>query len=157
MVTIKVKYVHIRPSLDALFRRWSIHQVFLPLSSTRDNHMELQVALYKLQLLAQKWSVKSNRSSVTSSWTSALQLAQQELKTQPLKNRDSRVSSPSLSKLSSMDQTAFVIHQFNSSASHSDVHIVILTNQLGDSNISEVQQFTRNHSLNLQVRRIDRP
>jgi hypothetical protein len=34
--------------------------------------MELQIALYKLQLLAQKWSIKSISSL---SWQSALQLA----------------------------------------------------------------------------------
>jgi hypothetical protein len=34
--------------------------------------MELQIALYKLQLLAQKWSIKSVSSL---SWYSALQLA----------------------------------------------------------------------------------
>ncbi len=35
--------------------------------------MEFQVALCKLQLLAQKWSIKSNRNNI--SWHSALQLA----------------------------------------------------------------------------------
>lgn len=38
--------------------------------------MHLQVALCKLQLLAQKWSIKPNRCSMTLlSWQSALQLA----------------------------------------------------------------------------------
>ncbi len=38
--------------------------------------MELQIALYKLQLLAQKWSIKSISSL---SWHSALQLALTEI------------------------------------------------------------------------------
>jgi len=38
--------------------------------------MELQIALYKLQLLAQKWSIKSTSSL---SWYSALQLASNEI------------------------------------------------------------------------------
>ncbi|CAF3548901.1 unnamed protein product [Rotaria sordida] len=55
-------------------------EIFIPLSLTRNNHMELQVALCKLQLLAQKWSIKSNGLSISSiSWQSALQLAYIEI------------------------------------------------------------------------------
>lgn len=39
--------------------------------------MELQIALYKLQLLAQKWSKKST--SLSLSWHSAIQLASIEI------------------------------------------------------------------------------
>ncbi|CAF2415893.1 unnamed protein product [Rotaria sp. Silwood2] len=55
-------------------------EIFIPLSLTHNNHMELQVALCKLQLLAQKWSIKSNACNISSvSWQSALQLAYIEI------------------------------------------------------------------------------
>jgi hypothetical protein len=52
--------------------------------------MELQVALYKLQLLAQKWSIKSNRTSI-SSWHSALQFAFNQIDS-TIHNNENRVS-----------------------------------------------------------------
>ncbi|CAF1039224.1 unnamed protein product [Rotaria sp. Silwood1] len=55
-------------------------EIFIPLSLTHNNHMELQLALCKLQLLAQKWSIKSNGFNISSvSWQSALQLAYIEI------------------------------------------------------------------------------
>lgn len=51
-------------------------KIFLSLSPTSMNHMELQIALYKLQLLAQKWSSKT---VVSSSWHSTFQLASIEI------------------------------------------------------------------------------
>jgi hypothetical protein len=55
--------------------------------------MELQVALCKLQLLAQKWSIKSNRNSSSSlSWHSALQLAYNEINSAISNNNENRVS-----------------------------------------------------------------
>jgi hypothetical protein len=55
--------------------------------------MELQVALCKLQLLAQKWSIKSNRNNILSlSWNSALQSASAEIKSMIRNNNENRVS-----------------------------------------------------------------
>jgi hypothetical protein len=55
--------------------------------------MELQVALCKLQLLAQKWSIKSNRNISSSlSWHSALQLAYTEINSAIHNNNENRVS-----------------------------------------------------------------
>ena len=60
--------------------------------------MELQVALCKLQLLAQKWSVKSNRNSTSSlSWESAFQLAYTQINSAICKNDENRVSTGFLS------------------------------------------------------------
>jgi hypothetical protein len=55
--------------------------------------MELKVALCKLQLLAQKWSIKSNRNNILSlSWNSALQSASAEIKSMIRNNNENRVS-----------------------------------------------------------------
>ncbi|CAF0799933.1 unnamed protein product [Rotaria sordida] len=103
-------------------------EIFIPLSLTRNNHMELQVALCKLQLLAQKWSIKSNGLSISSiSWQSALQLAYIEINSVVQNNNENQTTSN------------FINHDFQ---------IVILTNQLSDSILLEIHRFIQNNYFN---------
>ncbi|CAF3424296.1 unnamed protein product [Rotaria sp. Silwood1] len=67
-------------------------EIFIPLSLTYNNHMELQLALCKLQLLAQKWSIKSNGFNISSvSWQSALQLAYIEINSVIQNNTENQI------------------------------------------------------------------
>ena len=55
--------------------------------------MELQLALYKLQLLAQKWSTKSNGFNIsTVSWQYALQQAYIQINSIIQNSNETRVS-----------------------------------------------------------------
>ncbi|CAF4139439.1 unnamed protein product [Rotaria socialis] len=75
IITTYVGLQHI-PMFGLIVNGQNQSETFIPLSLACNIHMELQLALYKLQLLAQKWSTKSNGfNSSTLSWQSALQLA----------------------------------------------------------------------------------
>ncbi|CAF5209707.1 unnamed protein product [Rotaria magnacalcarata] len=92
IITTYVGLQHI-PMFGLIVNGQNQSETFIPLSLTCNIHMELQLALYKLQLLAQKWSTKSNGlNSLTLSWQSALQLAGIQINSIVQNSNENRVS-----------------------------------------------------------------
>ncbi|UJR23566.1 hypothetical protein I4U23_026554 [Adineta vaga] len=89
LFSIITTYVGIQriPMFGLIVNGQNQSEIFIPFAPIRNNQMELQVALCKLQLLGQKWTMKSTRTINSSlSWHSALHLAFSEI------NSDHRVS-----------------------------------------------------------------
>ncbi|CAF4216089.1 unnamed protein product [Rotaria socialis] len=90
IITTYVGLQHI-PMFGLIVNGQNQSETFIPLSLACNIHMELQLALYKLQLLAQKWSTKSNGfNSSTLSWQSALQLADIQINSILQNNNENR-------------------------------------------------------------------
>ncbi|CAF0817203.1 unnamed protein product [Adineta steineri] len=133
LFSIITTYVGIQrvPMFGLIVNGQNQSEIFLPYSSICNNHMELQVALCKLQLLAQKWSMKSNRTTVTSlSWHSALQLAFTEINSIMSNNNENRIESDSI---------------------HQDFQIIIFTSRLSDAIISDIDHYTQNQQIDKKV------
>ncbi|CAF3156679.1 unnamed protein product [Rotaria socialis] len=127
IITTYVGLQHI-PMFGLIVNGQNQSETFIPLSLACNIHMELQLALYKLQLLAQKWSTKSNGfNSSTLSWQSALQLADIQINSILQDSNENRSSSN------------LIKHDFQ---------IVMVTNRLSDLILSDIHQYIQNEQFN---------